>query len=240
MRPVAKRVAVLRHDAVDHLGVGDQVLRGEGLDIEYVDLWSGMPIPQAHDHDAFVILGGEMNADETQRYPFLLGERELILQCAAESVPMLGICLGGQVMARAFDARVSAGDSREAAFLPIHPTPAARDDPLLCVYRDGDRVLRWHEDAFAVPSGGVLLLEGDPVAPNQGFRMGERSWGVQFHPELTKELFEAWLGMAGDHLERHWGRTPVELRADVAEHLPAHQARSRELFRRFVEIVRGS
>lgn len=236
---MAERVAVLRHDAVDHLGVGAQVLGSEGLNIEYVDLWRGMPTPQAHDYDAFVILGGEMNADQTQRYPFLLGERELILQCTAESVPTLGICLGGQVMARTFDARVSAGDSRESAFLPIHPTLAARDDPLLCVYRDGDRVFRWHEDAFAVPAGGVLLLEGNAVAPNQGFRMGERSWGVQFHPELTEELFEAWLGMVGEYLERHWGRTPAELRADVAEHLPAQQERSRELFRRFAKIVNG-
>jgi GMP synthase (glutamine-hydrolysing) len=237
---VAERVAVLRHDSVDHFGVGEEVLTAEGLEVEYVECWRGRPTPRARDYDAFVILGGEMNADETGRYSFLLDERELIRECVAESVPTLGICLGGQLMARAFNAPVSAGDSRESAFLPIRPTPAAREDPLLCVYRDGDRVFRWHEDAFAVPNGAVLLLEGGPVAPNQGFRVGERSWGVQFHPEVTVELVESWLTMVGDDLEREWGRTSAELRADIAAHLPAQQARSRELFRRFAEIVRSS
>jgi GMP synthase (glutamine-hydrolysing) len=219
--------------------VGEQVIRGEGLEVVYVDLWRGEPAPQAGDHDAFIVLGGEMNADETSRYPFLRRERELIRECAAESVPTLGICLGGQLMARAFDAPVSAGDSREAAFLPVRTTPAAHTDPLFSVYRDGDLVLRWHEDAFAVPAGAVLLLEGSPVAPNQAFRIGERSWGVQFHPEVTVELVEAWLGMVGEHLEHHWGRTPAALRADLAEHLPRQQERSRELFGRFAEVVRG-
>jgi len=229
---------VLRHDAIDHLGVGEQVIRREGLEVEYVDLWRGAPAPRAGDYDAFIILGGEMNADEIKRYPFLLGERELIRECSAEAVATLGICLGGQLMARAFDAPVSAGDSREAAFLPVSPTPAARDDPLFSVYRAGDLVLRWHEDAFAVPTGAVLLLEGNSVAPNQAFRMGERSWGVQFHPEVTEELIETWLGIVGEDLERQWGRTPAALRADLADHLPAQQARSRELFRRFAGIVR--
>ena len=132
-----------------------------------------------------------------------------------------------------------AGSSREAGFLPVHPTRAARSDPLLSIYEEGDRVLLWHEDAFEVPEGGELLLRGGSVAPNQGFRVGATSWGVQFHPEVTRELAEEWLAMVGDRLQGHWGRKPEELRADLDEFLPAQQKRSRELFSRFAAQVRA-
>ena len=232
-------VVCLQHDETDHLGVGEETLRAEGLSIQYLPLWKGGPTPSGADLEALVILGGEMNADQTERYPFLDAERQLVRECAAAAVPTLGICLGGQVMARAFGAAVAAGSSREAGFLPVHPTPAALSDPLLSVYEEGDRVLRWHEDAFEVPDGGELLLRGGSVAPNQGFRVGATSWGVQFHPEVTRELAEDWLAMVGDRLEGHWGRKPEELRADLAEFLPAQQKRSRELFRRFAAQVRA-
>jgi GMP synthase (glutamine-hydrolysing) len=235
---VADVVVCLKHEDPDDLGVGEEMLRAEGFEVEYVRLWERDALPMVADLQALVILGGEMNADQTERYPFLGSERELIRECAAASVPTLGICLGAQVMARAFDAPVAAGNSREAGFLPIHPTAAARLDPLLSVYDEGDRVLRWHEDAFELPRPGELLLAGEAPAPNQAFRVGRSCWGVQFHPEVTRELVEEWLGMVGGRLESHWGRTEAEFRRDIERYLPAQQERSRELFRRFAALVR--
>jgi GMP synthase (glutamine-hydrolysing) len=232
-------VACLRHELPDHLGVGEEVLLAEGLEVSYVELWRGQQVPAAADCQGVLILGGEMNADETDRHPFLLAERELVRECAARSVPTLGICLGGQVMARAFGAAVSAGTSREAAFLPIELTPAGRGDPLLSVFADGDRVLRWHQDAFDVPTGGQLLLRAAGVAPNQAFRVGGCSWGVQFHPEVTRGLVEEWLRLAGDRLGPDWGTSPEVLRSDAVRHLPAQQQRARSLFRRFADQVRA-
>jgi GMP synthase (glutamine-hydrolysing) len=231
-------VACLRHELPDHLGVGEEVLLAEGLEVSYVELWRGQQVPRAADCQGMLILGGEMNADETERHPFLLAERELVRECAASSVPTLGICLGGQVMARAFGAAVWPGSSREAGFLPIELTPAGRSDPLLSVFADGDRVLRWHQDAFDVPAGGHLLLRAAGVAPNQGFRVGPCSWGVQFHPEVTGELVEEWLHLAGDALRSHWRTSAEALRRDAARHLPAQHQRARSLFGRFAEQVR--
>lgn len=231
-------VTCLRHGMPDHLGVGEEVLIAEGLNVSYVELWRGQAMPRASDCEALLILGGDMNADETGLHAFLLAERELIAECAAQSVPTLGICLGGQIMARAFGADVSAGTSREAAFLPIQLTPAGRSDPLLSVFADGDRVLRWHEDAFDVPVGGKLLVKGAAPAPNQGFRVGRCSWGVQFHLEVTHELVEAWIDLAGDQLRSHWSTSPEALRREMVRYLPAQQERSRSLFRRFAEQVR--
>lgn len=169
MRPLA----CLRHEEPDHLGVGEDVFAAAGVPVTHVDLWRQDP-PSLSDVSGLVVLGGDMNVDETERYPFLSAERDMIAHAVAGDVPVLGICLGAQLLARALEAQVAPSPVRELGFFPVRPTSAAADDPLASSFRDGDYMFQWHRDTFELPAGATLLLEGEGV-PRQAFRAGQRA-----------------------------------------------------------------
>jgi GMP synthase (glutamine-hydrolysing) len=225
----------LRHEEPDDLGVGEEVLAADGVAVEYVDLWRQDP-PSLTEVSGLVVLGGNMNADDILRFPFLSSERYLLAEAAAGGVPVLGICLGAQLLARALGATVTRSPRRELGFFPVRFTEATRTDPLASCFQDGDLVFQWHRDTFALPDGATLLLEGGAVA-NQGFRAGERAWGFQFHLEVTREELDAWLELAEPALKREWGRTADELRREADRYLPVQNERSVEVFRRFAGFL---
>jgi GMP synthase (glutamine-hydrolysing) len=228
-------LACLRHEEPDDLGIGEEVFAAEGVPVTYVDLWREEP-PSLADLSGLVILGGDMNVDETVRYPFLSAERELLADAVGTGVPVLGICLGAQLLARALGAAVTPSPRREVGFFPLRPTAAGADDPLASCFLDGDLVFQWHRDTFGLPDEGTLLLEGEPVA-HQAFRAGERAWGFQFHLEVSSRELDEWLALAAETLERDWRRTPKEVREEADRFLPTQHERSRELFRRFAGLL---
>jgi GMP synthase (glutamine-hydrolysing) len=216
----AKPVACLRHEEPDDLGVGRGV-----LPVEYVDLWREDP-PAIDDVAGLVVLGGEMNADQVEDYPFLAAERELLGRALTQGVPVLGICLGAQLLARALGASVSRAPVRELGFVPVHP--AEGSDPLADVFAPGDPVFQWHEDTWELPEGASLLLTGKRVR-NQAFRAGPGAWGFQFHLEVDRPGLDAWLDLSGPELERVWGTSASEVRRQADRHLPEHEDRGREV-----------
>ena len=186
-----------------------------------------------------VLFGGSMNVDMTDEHPYLAEEREFVRDVVANGTPYLGICLGAQMLARALDGRVYPAGIREIGFNALRPTPQATDDPLLSVFADGDMVFHWHEDTFELPHGAALLARGDDV-PMQSFRIGERAWGVQFHLEIDRPELELWLKSAGEDVVRAWGSTTERLIDEADRHLDAQEAKAREVFRRFTDVVDNS
>jgi GMP synthase (glutamine-hydrolysing) len=227
----------VRNQPPDDLGLGDEVLRSEGIPIRYVDAWRE-PVPTPGTASGLVVLGGAMNADQTDRYPFLSSVRRALRVAADQGVPVLGICLGAQLLARALDAAVVPSPEVEVGFFPIRTTDRAMSDPLLSSYRDGDLVFQWHRDTFELPAGATLLLTGDRV-PHQAFRVGDLTWGVQFHLEVTRTEVHGWVDLTRDSLKRDWGRSPDDLLREVDRHLEAQQRRSRDVFVRFASLVRA-
>jgi GMP synthase (glutamine-hydrolysing) len=228
-------VACLRHEEPDDLGVGQEIFSQLGVPVVYVDLWREDP-PSLSDVSGLVVLGGDMNVDQTARYPFLSAERELLAEAAASGQPVLGICLGAQLLARSLGAAVAPSPRRELGFFPVRSIGGSADDPLASCFRDGDVVFQWHRDTFEIPAGATRTLQGDEV-PNQAFRVGNRAWGFQFHLEIDSRKLEEWLDLAEPTLEQEWGRTAQELKEEGERHLPTQQQRSRELFRRFATVI---
>ena len=230
-----KPILAIENEDIADLALAEEVFVAEGLPVEHVRMWKGDDLPPLGDAGAVVSLGGDMNVDDVEAFPHLEAERGYLAEAVRRGVPVLGICLGGQLLARAVGAPVTRSPAPELGFVPIRPTEEGRADPLLSSLREGDRMFQWHVDTFDVPAGATLLATGE-VVRNQAFRAGDRAWGVQFHPEVTAEELEGWLEAVPD-VEVTYGRGKDEIRAEIASSLPAMHERSRDLFRRFAALA---
>lgn len=147
--------------------------------------------PAVDDYEAVFVFGGHMNVDEEDEHPWLRGEDELIRELVARGVPLLGVCLGGQLLAKAAGAHVGPSPEREGGFVRVTLSDAADDDAMFgSVPREFD-AFSLHEYAFHVPDGAVELARSSVCS--QAFRLGDSAWGVQFHPEVRVEQVAGWV-----------------------------------------------
>ncbi len=161
------------------------------LHVQTVKPLAGQPLP-AHERVAgAVVMGGPMNVDEVERFPALAAEREWLAEATRRELPLLGICLGAQLLARALGAEVRAGEEPEIGFAPVEIGDP--DDPLLGGLAPSTDVLHWHGDVFDLPDGARSLATSTRTE-HQAFRAGN-AWGVLFHPEADFALVEAWLAV---------------------------------------------
>lgn len=232
-------VLLIGHDPNETFGVAPSTLSAAGMTVRLHLAGTGDVLPQVDDVAGVAVFGGSMNVDMTDEHPYLAEEREFVRDVVANDIPFLGICLGAQMLARALDGRVYPAGIREIGFNALRPMPQASDDPLLSVFADGDMVFHWHEDTFELPQGATLLARGDDV-PMQAFRTGQRAWGMQFHLEVDRPELELWLRAAGEDVVRAWGSTTEQLIQQADKYLDPQEAKAREVFRRFADVVSTS
>jgi GMP synthase-like glutamine amidotransferase len=203
-----------------------------------VEAWEGEALPRLEDISAVVVFGGSMNVDQTDRYPYLAAEVDLLRDASRQGLPVLGVCLGAQLLAKALGAPVTLAPEREFGFFALRLTAEGERDPVVSSFPNGSNAFQWHEDTFSLPGGAVRLANGaDGEAPGlQAFRAGS-SVAVQFHPEVEAEELETWFADAGPSAPATWGRTYDDVRAQMRTHLATHNERGRELFRRFAAGV---
>jgi len=213
-------VLAIRQVAFEDLGSIATRLKARGYSIRYVDApVEGVDTADVLSADVLVVLGGPIGACDEQEYPHLLPLLAGIEARLARDLPLLGVCLGAQLMARALGARVYPGAAPEIGWAPLQLTDAGRASPLR--HLDGARtpVLHWHGDTFDLPPGCVHLASTGPT-PHQAFARG-RALALQFHAEVTAPGLEAWY--VGHTLEIHT-RTDLavtQLRADALRYAPA-------------------
>jgi len=209
-----------------------------GLQVQTVKPLAGQALPGHDEVAGAVVMGGPMNADEVERFPALAAEREWLAEAAGRGMPVLGICLGAQLLARALGAEVRLGERPEVGFAPVEVSDP--DDPVLGGLAPSAEVLHWHGDVFELPPGARSLASSE-WTEHQAFRAGN-AWGVLFHPEADFALVEAWLavpemieeavGVLGDA-----GTHALAQRASAVE--PALVARTAPGFAAFAGIVAG-
>ncbi len=162
-----------------------------GLAVHTVKPLAGQALP-AHDEVAgAVVMGGPMNVDDVDRHPGLAVEREWLGEAASRGLPVLGICLGAQLLARALGAEVRAGEGPELGYAPVEILDP--EDPILGALAPGTAALHWHADVFDLPEGATHLARSAQTEV-QAFRRGN-AWGILFHPEADFALLEAWLAV---------------------------------------------
>lgn len=188
---MSRGCAVFQHVSFEDLGTLAPDLQNRGYDITVLEPGIDDPTP-ALDADLLVVLGGPIGVYETDRYPWLATEVEIVRARIARDMPTLGICLGAQIIARAAGMSVYPGEQgKEIGWAPVILTDAGRRSPLR-VLDDSPMVLHWHGDTFDIPSGARLLASTERYA-NQAFTLGRAILGLQFHLEIDPSYTERWL-----------------------------------------------
>lgn len=149
-------------------------------------------VPDAAGYDAVMVFGGAMHVDQEDRHPWLRDEDALLRRLLEDGTPLLGLCLGSQLIAKAAGARVGPAARREIGWHEVELTLEGAADPVLGALPERFRAFQWHSYAFELPSGAVPLAE-NPVCL-QAYRLGDSAWGIQFHAEVTRDIVEGWLG----------------------------------------------
>jgi GMP synthase (glutamine-hydrolysing) len=224
------RVLAVLHSRSEPLGLLAEPLAEAGVEADVRLAPEGLP-PSLDGYAGLVVMGGTMGVYEADRHPFLRDEQLLIRAALSSARPMLGVCLGSQLLAAAAGARVYRGPSPEVGWAPVR---RLADDPWLAGWPEELVPLHLHGDTFELPAG-ARLLASSAAYPHQAFRVGS-GVGVQFHVEATAAMAREWL--ADPELPESWRITPERL-AETERAAPAMVPLARSLGRAFAAAVRA-
>jgi GMP synthase-like glutamine amidotransferase len=186
------RVLVVQNFDSEGLGQIGAALVEAGADIDLRRPYRGETLPQDSDaHDAMVVLGGAQNALDDEICPYFPELLDLTRDFAGKDRAVLGICLGSQLVARAFGGENRIGGASEFGWHKVSLTPAAKADPVLAALPENFPIFEWHDDTFVLPENAVRLA-GNEVAENQAFRIGRAVYGFQFHFEADRPMVRDW------------------------------------------------
>ena len=186
------RVAIVENTRITHHGQVGVALHEQAALIDLYKPWSGQPLPQTVDADALVVFGGEQSALDDHTHPYLPDLARLMADYTAMDRPVLGICLGSQLLARAYGAENHLGTAPEFGWVDVGLTEAGRADPVLSAVPDSFPIFQWHTDTFTLPAGAVHLA-ANQTAAIQAFRVGKATYGTQFHFEASRSVVRDWL-----------------------------------------------
>jgi len=238
MQMPSRHALVLSHVAFEDLGSLEAPLRERGFQIESVlAATARFPLPQAEACDLLVVLGGPIGVYDDQDYPFLINEIACIRERLAARKPILGICLGAQLMAAALGARVSPGQrGAEIGWSPLEDAPNA-DPPawFAPLLTPGVSVFHWHGDTFDLPSGALHLAKTE-LYDHQAFAIGDCALGLQFHPEVSAAGLESWYVGHASELH-HTGIAAASLRHAAQEHAAALEEAAARFWKLWLDAV---
>ena len=230
-------VLALRHVPFEDLAYFETVLADRGLGVRYVDaVTEDLATIDAVQPDLVVVLGGPIGAYEDAAYPFLANEIRLIEHRLRSNRPILGICLGAQLMARALGSRVYPGPVKEIGWAPLTLTEAGRLSPLRFIGEGGGVVLHWHGDTFDLPDGAVHLASS-ALYQNQAFAWGRSALALQFHAEAGGRGLERWFVGHAAEIGAQPGLSVTALRADTERFTASVTAAGQALFNAWLNSV---
>ncbi len=223
-------LAVIHGEKV-RAGVFGDVVTERGHHLEEWSLAWGTPLPRPLDaYGGVLVFGGAMHADQDEHHPWLRDENFFLERLLDLHTPVLGICLGAQLLAKAAHASVHPASEFEIGWHPVELTEDAADDPLLRRLPERFDAFQWHYYTHGLPAGAVELARSRVCT--QAFRLGESAWGVQFHPEVTLDQVESWV----DEKDA----VPVDgeaLLIETRERMSAWNDLGRELCNAFVDVA---
>lgn len=234
------RILVFQHVAAEPLGTLDPLIRARGHRIRFVNFQRDPEAqPNVDRYHGLVVLGGPMNVDEQTARPHLRTELRAIERLLSQGKPVLGICLGAQLLAHALGARIGRIDTPEIGWYPVEATANGLLDPVIAPLGGSTAVFQWHGCHFELPDGAVHLARSTQCE-QQAFRWGDRAYGLQFHLEMDAPLIERWLSTPAYRDELAAAGLPHDaaaIRIQTAAHLATMNQRADAVFNRFLDLV---
>jgi GMP synthase-like glutamine amidotransferase len=196
------RVLIVENMKNTHHGQVGVALAEAGAELDVARPWNGELLPaRPEGHDALVVFGGEQSAIDDDTHPYLPSLAKLMRAFGDSGRPVLGICLGSQILARAYGAANLLGAAPEFGWHRVALSDAAVDDPVLAGVSRSFPIFQWHSDTFTLPDGAVRMASNSAVE-NQCFRIGRAAYGMQFHFEANREVVEKWNAEFSELLDR--------------------------------------
>ncbi len=233
------RLLVCQHVPHEILGTLNPLLKRAGFRIRYVNFGRYPDAqPGLDGYNGLVVLGGPMSVNHEARHPHLTTEMRLVEEAIERDLPVLGICLGAQLIAKTLGARVYENDEKEIGWYDVTPTEPARSDPVASHLGATEKLFQWHGDTFDIPAGAVHLASS-PLCASQAFRYRTSVYGLQFHLEVDEPMIERWLTvpMHVKEIESLAGKIdPQKIRRDTPAHIHRLKQLSDKVFGDFIKL----
>jgi len=230
------KVLVIEHLHIEPPALIGDIVTAHGVSLEYFDPeMLSTPSPLSA-YAGLVIMGGPMSAND-EHLPYIVRELEIIREAIRLQLPMLGICLGAQLMAKAAGGSVVASPKREIGWFPVLPTTAADKDPLFSLLpATGQALFQWHGETFTLPATATLLAT-NPEVPAQAFRLHAGQYGLQFHVEVDLTIIEAWIKAGASERDFLGEAGLATIRNGCEMHLQPMQALCRSMIERWIPLL---
>lgn len=229
------KVLVFQHVAAEPLGTLDPLLRARGHRIRYVNFHRDPDVePDMNRYDALIVLGGPQMPDEVEYHPHLAVEMRCIEAALEREIPLLGICLGAQLLATTLGAEARPMRDWEMGWHDIEPTHFSAADPLFCALVEPNPAFHWHGYTFDLPDGATHLARSERCE-NQAFRYGS-AYGLQCHLELDERLINRWLSLPEytTDLAAHGKQSPESVRQETHRQIGQSSTLGRAIFGQFL------
>lgn len=234
-----KKLLVFQHVAHELLGTLSPLLKRAGFRIRYVSFARHPDArPSLDGYDGLVILGGPMSANDTGLLPHLTVEMNLIEEALRRNLPVLGICLGAQLIAKTLGAAVYPNRQKEIGWYKVSPTDHAQRDPLLSAFAETEMIFQWHGETFDIPKS-THHLAFSSLCANQAFRYGANVYGFQFHLEVDEPMIHRWLRVTENRKEiASLGatNTPERIHSQTPAHIERLTQLSERVFGEFINL----
>ena len=240
------RVLVLQHVESEGLGVIGKTLKQRGIGSHFIKVFRGESLPKnLHGYAGLIVLGGPMGVYEEEIYPFIKDEIALIKSAVKEEIPVLGICLGSQMLAKAAGADVYKGKKKEIGWYDVQLTDEGKRDRLFIGLPDRFIVFQWHGDTFdmgtdlkSVPN---KCLASSELFPHQIIKVGKNAYGLQFHLEVTEKMVMEWIDVNDKELLSVKSYIdPKQILKDTSAYIETVHRYGEVVFNRFLNLIAQS
>ncbi|HEX3043150.1 MAG TPA: type 1 glutamine amidotransferase [Bacillota bacterium] len=227
------KILVCKHAPAEGMGYFEELFAKRGINYEYQEVYQDSRPRPLEDYQGLILMGGPMNVDQIAEYPFLKLDYDYIATGLKLGMPMLGFCLGGQLLARGLGAEVRRNPQPELGWYDVELV-APENPGIFKGFPHRFKVFQWHGDTFAIPSGAIHLAKSI-LCKNQAFSWGQNVFGLQFHLEVTATMINDWL--TDETTLKEWGFTPDPVKQDTTKYIQEAANLCERLFENFYECL---